>query len=809
MHGAVQLLKIETSTLRTCSRIPHLRAHILARGGRATSTSRKRPCQPNSHPRAGKHPQRYASTHTSALSDLHVHQETAPDNHNPSWRPKVEHHVQGEDDSSHAAPATVQDDVQKKKVASAWSRFEYADLEQYVTEGHPEKIMFALQNKDISLDFARLADDATFTRAICALDAAYFIEPFIAVYRNLDPHLHAVRVPYNPTNRLVRTFEDRWQSFSQQINSLRVQRTASGHRLTLGVLRHLLKCAGIYGDEPLARYVFLELMPQHEVTPDLECYNHFLKALAWSSWNEMRFRGKTRVIPAYLEHRKRPQPGSGMFRGYSAPEIDPSSPEAIRLDALRTFEVLTKQGLQGNEQTYINLMLAMSQAGDLEGIKSILKSVWNINVDLLTQYDEEEIESPTYYEDDSPLRPSHELLETVVHVFGNNNDASLAYQLLDYLSRYYNLPIAEDLWHRLYVSTFILAHKAPGGLANRMRQAKYGYSWGQLHSSALRNLFDTITAEPHNLKPTVWMYVMLARLQILHRHLDRCEDYVRKAATVLEEEKTSMSLLYDEMVGLVRSFTIPTDFVNNDYFYQLRRRFILQSIRLEDSLQVFLRMAARLMEEKEWPGSGREVKWSNRRLPNIIKEFDAWLPAQLHYQTPTGYIQIENSAVHRWKAIELADNRFHQKVGWLRNKLEADEFVSLAHNVERIPIIMELRENFCEWCEKPGHNRADCEIGKHLMAGHGDPEGRDNILGNNYWTSPYQRRPSSVENTGGSAGFDHFSATVSKVPVKSSSMFTPNPSSTSAGWHGYGYSQTEKLMTAGREGRVDKSTRGR
>ncbi len=590
-----------------------------------------------------------------------------------------------------------------------------------IAEGHPEKVLFALNDSTHGTTFIQTADDETFSRAFEALDPAYFIEPYVQLYRNLDPRLHT-QMHY----RQCRSLEDRWNKFLASLDRFMGKRREAGHRLTLRVYRHLLKCAGAMGDEHLARDAFDVLMPEEEVQPDLQCFNHYMRARVWSAWFEVKFRNRTRVIQSNLDLRRHSEESTRKrqqeMQGFRAHRLHPTAPEKIRQAALKTFQELNKRGFSGNEETYVNLMLAMSQAGDLAAVKSVLKSVWNVDVDLLLQYDEEEVESPTYYEEDSPLRPSGLLLSTIVYIFANHNDISLAYTLLDYVSRNYNLRVPDQVWYQLYDITFVLCCKRGWGPGNQRYAARGEYNKGQLDGNNLGKFFDLITDEPHEIKPTVFMLIMMARIQQDKRNLESCLAYVRRALAVLDEEKTSLSQLYDDLLAMINSRQAYTGDLSV-HFLERRHNFILQSMHVEKSLQYTLRMVYHLLQEHEWAGGGKLTHLAHRRIPELVKEFETFLPNELNYNTPTGHVRFMNGMVHREYAIQLADDHFHARVGRLRQLLDTEHHGKLVMNVQAIPDILAKREKWCYWCRKEGHHERDCQTTPQQLAGRSEELG--------------------------------------------------------------------------------------
>ncbi|KAL9618052.1 MAG: hypothetical protein Q9160_007181 [Pyrenula sp. 1 TL-2023] len=244
----------------------------------------------------------------------------------------------------------------------------------------------------------------------------------------------------------------------------------------------------------MADLVWKELMPSGQISPDIECYAHYMEAHCWAgSWMKHE-QFNFRITDYNVSQREKG--GSKGFKNYSIGE-----PNGLKRQMTSLFNEMANAGLQGNEAVFTNLIVSMGREGDLDGVKSILKSVWNIDVDLLQTVDEEEIETPSQYEADSPLRPSSRLLFTLAHVFGINNEILLGLGLVDFVSRQYNLPIPQEIWFRILGFAYANTTVASGN------RRKYGAAVGELPLSTFEDLWAVCTDEPHKIKPDISMNI--------------------------------------------------------------------------------------------------------------------------------------------------------------------------------------------------------------------------------------------------------------------------------------------------------------
>ncbi|EXJ84421.1 hypothetical protein A1O3_05088 [Capronia epimyces CBS 606.96] len=547
-------------------------------------------------------------------------------------------------------------------------------MEQLLQENNPDRILLGLVTSSIGDVFVATADDETFTRAICALDPEYFIAPYRNLHRYVKPTLES-----EPRFRIVKSLEERITTFIGILDTLVTLRQDSGYDIPLDIYRHLLRCAAAGGQGNMARNVFRNLLPERNMIPDLECYNYFMEALNWNEAYGRFERYQLRVTPYSLDRRSSTYRRTGYTGHGVATSSNPDNEQSIRLEVLRVFNELVRQGLRGNEATFCNLMVAMGREGDIVSVKSVLKSVWNVDLDALDKYDEEELESPTFYEEGSPLRPTERLLFTVVHIFATNNEISVAGMLLDYLSRNYNLTIPEDLWTYLLEWTFVLSCQQQGW---RVRK---GFGVGRVSFQAVESLYDVFHSEPYNIKPKIIDLIFRAKMWTRRHTLDRALDDIRACMQMLDEERTNLSVLYDEMREKLRTKYdgIFEDGVASVEFLKLKREFLFASLRLDCHLQLIIIAVRNAFKQKDWPGSRREVEWAYRRLPQLVEEWSDYLPDIIPYYTPSGHVSLFGQE-HRQSAIVSANTAQTTKTGAMRAMFDTYSPARLRHSADYV-----------------------------------------------------------------------------------------------------------------------------
>jgi Mitochondrial ATPase expression len=504
------------------------------------------------------------------------------------------------------------------------------NLDEILQQAHPERVLQTLLSTSVGRRFVAQADSDDFAAALCSIEPWFLIEPFKDVYRYTKPSLAT-----QPKYRWVRAIDERLDTFAQQLVEIFCQRRKAGHQLTRDVYVHLLHCARVLGYGYLARQIWQFMIPEDGLQHDLDvrAYNCYMEAICWSHAFSKREQWRLRVTPRVLTIRSGDNPPPDLS-GHR------TGPLGLRHETLVNFRRMVGQKLHGDEETFTNLMIAMGREADLPGAKSILKSVYNIDVGLLLEVDEEEVETPTFYEPDSPLRPTSRLLHTIAHVFASNNDVGLAYKLVDFVSRQYDIRIPFNVWMHLLDWALVLSLRRSGA------QEKQGQAIGRVPHSFIDKLWAEMTDEPHNIKPDVVMHTSRA-LSLRDRGMLRESlESIQSAKLLFETTRGEAERLGQELLALTdqlleRQSARTLQILPAEWF-DLRRRFILSSIIEDRDLQLLIVAIRKTFTENLWPEHGRQKEWERRRLPGIIADFTEYLPNSFAYSTRGGLIEIVN-----------------------------------------------------------------------------------------------------------------------------------------------------------------------
>ncbi|KAL6249366.1 hypothetical protein RBB50_003219 [Rhinocladiella similis] len=662
MQAPVPLPRLLNGALQPpASRIPHLSLHIFRRQLRHPVHH-----QPQWQPQTPPAHRRYQSSAVLGTSFFPLGNITSQDDYNDAATGTFRH----------ATASTSVPDVESSSQSTVRQE---VSMEELLEENNPERILLGFVTPSIGERFVLDADDATFTKAICALDPDYFIVPFRDIHRYIKPTLEV-----GPRFRRVRSYEERISTFYHLLDTLVTMRKERGHKLSLDVYRHLLRCAALGGNGNMARNILRKVMPDNNITPDVACYNYFMEALNWNLAYGRHERFHLRVVPNHTDLRARPSRPKG-FQGHSvASPMNRNDDQSLRLEVLRTFNELVRQGLKGDEATFCNLITAMGREGDISSVMSVLKSVWNIDLEALGRYDEEEVESPTFYDADSPLRPTERLLHTVAHTFSSNNQVNVASRLIDYISRNYNMAIPSSVWTQLLEWTTVLAVQLGG------RRTRDGHAVGRVSQDGVQALWDAYHDEPYNVPVTIVDLMIKLKCSMRGKHLDLSLQELRICKRLLEDDRTTVAQLYDKMREQLTTNRkqIFADGVASSDFLKLKREFLFASLKLDCHIQLIAVAVRTLLKEKHWNFTShlahfRKVIWPLQLVPDLVLEWSDFLPNIIPYYTPTGHVMISGQQ-HRHNALVSANSTQTTPVGRMRAAFDTYSPARLRHAVDRV-----------------------------------------------------------------------------------------------------------------------------
>ena len=496
-------------------------------------------------------------------------------------------------------------------------------FDQILQQAHSERVFCALCLTAEGEEFTRRASTQDFSSALHIIQPMHIMEPLLEVYRYMPSSMSTM-----PKHRLVRKIEERVEAFATAMSKLVSLRLRGGHALTRADCRHLLHCAKVLRLGDMARNI-RDLSDSPYAQPrgmDLYMYNYYMEAICWSNTFHPAEKCCLRVLPDRMSVRSRDERPLALA-GHKV------GPDGIREESLFCFRQMNVEGLEGDEATFTNLMVAMGREGDLDGVKSILKSVYNIDVDLLSLVDEEETESPTFFEPESPLRPTARLLSVIVHVFASNNQLGTAYKLADYISRYYDLRVPFKVWTEIFDWATIMTKW------RKSSERRQGQDAGRVEYAFFEGLWLIATDEPHNIEPDVILHARYTRLLQRSGKVDAAYIQFRFALELFEKYRGGAQALGERLLHMSKNLIkIPSTSCAEllpAKWYSLRQEFVLASLIEDRDLQTLIISARRLLTQRPWSHDKRFYSyWARVFLPNSIQGLSQFLPNTIEYELP-------------------------------------------------------------------------------------------------------------------------------------------------------------------------------
>jgi hypothetical protein len=492
--------------------------------------------------------------------------------------------------------------------------------------GNPHMVLRALVNlvrydgEHYTGNMLETIPASTFSEILRCLDPAHFVNRFAELQREAGPKtVQRLKLPRNEDGYLRFC-----KLFLSQIHRV-IGVRAPQHPLSTSDMRYLLKCARAVGSAESAHTIWRSMTsisrkdPEKRVIPDAECYNHYLATKCWGDAFNSNQRYKLRVIPSHLTLRTWTTPPHN-FRGH---RVGPDG--GIKAEVSEIFRQMVEAGIPGNEETFCLMMVALAREGDISGVSNILQRVWGIDVDLVLTNQDSEVPPPRVYPQHSPFYPSDQLLFTLAHVYGINNSIPSALRLVDYISRQYKIDIPLKVWNELLQWTYVtsLARTGQNPETNNEDQKT-----GQLAPEAVPSLWETMTLEPYNVKPTMEMYNRFIT-NLLNR--GRFGEAKIRIGEAYRANKKYVCQLSKE----IRAYRC--SHANSPIHAERARNVYMARLRVRRN-----RLYIRRWVEK-WIRSGSSMMRFNETfcaqdVPNFLKQWERFLPVRVRYRVSNGEV---------------------------------------------------------------------------------------------------------------------------------------------------------------------------
>ncbi|OGM40576.1 hypothetical protein ABOM_011073 [Aspergillus bombycis] len=528
---------------------------------------------------------------------------------------------------------------------------------EIIQDGQPDQVMDALLDPR-NEELVGSMPQTVFVEVFHLLSPAYFVVPYREIHR-----------PIHPSAAKIKRFESLdsiFNDFATKLATVVSIRRSAGQFLGLAEYTHLLDCARSIGDALMADYIW-HSMTEDEVVPDVTCYNYYMEAKVWDKAYTGRERYHTRMTPYAYRKRRFFHQNVG-WEGYRTAE------KSVRKEVLQIFNEMTEQGYHGDETSFINVMLASSRVGHVQGMKNVLKVAWNIDIDALATLDQSELPPATSYDRSSPLYPSSRLLFAIAHAFGTNNDISGALRAIEFVSNSYDIPVPEPVWLELLERAFVLSRNRFGPDAKRN-------ALGKVPPEFVKGVFETMTSSNFNVRPTVDVHRILAktawdqaRLSEFQHHMCAAYDLLRETR---QKRRTARDIIEAYLGGASSSGSsrrrsrIDTTLLQSRGFAEAVHTYDVLRLRTAQHTITMERFARLLVTHKRWTGRDNPV-WERCLLPKVLEEWKDFLPQSVQYHIRGGLVDL--LGVTHWGQHRLTlHNRVPVRRPTAENGIELDE----------------------------------------------------------------------------------------------------------------------------------------
>ena len=488
---------------------------------------------------------------------------------------------------------------------------------------NPHELLPAFLDASQDPAYLRLLPSTTFIEILEILHPTHFVADVKKVYRDLHPS----QIAYSGSPQLQEVLTE----YTSNLREIIRRRISACGNSGIEEWRFLLQSVASIGDGVTALEIWTDMV-NRKIEPDLACYNFYFEARCWSGAYLPVERHMLRVIPRNTQLRNMRKAESQHLQKLLGFWVGRGG---LKGEISRMFAVMVNRGISADSKTFGLLMLALSREGDLQGAKSILNRVWNVDVDSILAGEQDPVE-PTNLARESPLYPTKITLHTIAHIFGSNNELPTALRIVDYVSRKFSIPIGPKVWDELLEWTYVLSSQRHGA------RIQDGASQGQLPLKSVESLWDIMVSAPYNVRPDMRMYnyycINLSKRQMLHAMLHQMRAGLalyRIQATEYYELRRLSGIDIAESPEQDSAPKLPTIDVS-------QQEIVLGALTEYRNFLMISRWFRLLLAGNRWGGVlDRIVTWERQELPNAVREFWHFRPRPaICYRIATGLVKL-------------------------------------------------------------------------------------------------------------------------------------------------------------------------
>ena len=495
------------------------------------------------------------------------------------------------------------------------------EINYAVLGGEPELILQCL-NAAIDAndaDFIISLPSRKFTEILHFLEPSKYIGKLGSAFHDLGPSA-IERLDITKMRRIA-------GEYNRMLTRVVEIRRSGGVRLPLDNYAILLRGARDLGNRSLARKLWEILIGEGHV-PDQACYNYYMAALVWNGFHGGHFFHKLRVTPNNMK-RRRQYIRQKQFSNFRVGE------GGLEQQVMGIFDEMVKNKISPNEESFSLVIIAAAREGNIETVKSILKTVWHVNVEaILAGKSDATVEADSAPAILPSLRPTPQLIYAVAHAFGINNDIPTAVRVVDFVSRRYSVDIPHRIWIELFNWTFVLARNHTG------TARRDGSNVGELPKKSLMNLWDTMTGPPYYVKPDMAMYNRLIKNLMLRVSTTEMMTKMEEARQLFYIHRDDADAAFEELEAATMETSWDTR--ANPSLEALRNKWEYLDLLCKRDVTYFGRWIRLLLATlQDFVRQDDMARVVTTRVPQFLWEWRGCLPSTVRYWTATGYVEIE------------------------------------------------------------------------------------------------------------------------------------------------------------------------
>lgn len=219
-------------------------------------------------------------------------------------------------------------------------------------------------------------------------------------------------------------------------------------------------------------------------------------------------------------------------------------------------------------------------------------------------------------------------MEAVVETYGSNGEIAVAFQLVDHISKRYNIPISSSVWRELLEWTYVMSCP-PASTA-------WGYAGmpSKVSShSAIEAIWDTMTSAPYHIQPDFEQHGILIRNLLARRHFSKVVPLIHKAVEFYDGQCQEYTEAVLEYVQVARDGLGTSESLRR---YEQAR---YKKAKMHFDIQKWCR---------QFLAGVRSFSLDNplttTMVPDFIHQFQRFIPNPIRYRTSTGYVDMLDPA---------------------------------------------------------------------------------------------------------------------------------------------------------------------